>query len=132
MEYTKDYLTKKFLNPLFFDKDGNRILKEIQAHFGAQNLSLNKFLTEFEHIVNLHDPSFWSKIASIINSCFNSNIDITKHNLNREDAELYTNLKDDRHDASYATTIRFSQEIINGYENKVLDFINKTEELISR
>ena len=50
--------------------------------------------------------------------------------INKEDAELYTNLKDDRHDASYATNSKFSQEIIEDYENKVLDFINKAEELI--
>ena len=50
--------------------------------------------------------------------------------INKEDAELYTNLKDDRHDASYATNIKFSQEIVGDYEHKVLDFINKTEELI--
>lgn len=52
--------------------------------------------------------------------------------INKEDAELYTNLKDDRHDASYTTNIRFSQETIKEYENQVLDFINKTEELIQR
>ncbi|MBS3112935.1 DNA-binding protein [Candidatus Woesearchaeota archaeon] len=50
--------------------------------------------------------------------------------INKEDAELYTNLKDDRHDASYATNIRFSQETIDIYETKVLDFVNKTEELL--
>ena len=65
--------------------DLNRILKEIQTHIDAQNLSLNKILTEFEHIFNLHDPNFWTKIVSIINSCFNSNMDITKYNLNKED-----------------------------------------------
>ncbi len=52
--------------------------------------------------------------------------------INKEDAELYTNLKDDRHDASYATNIKFSQKTIGYYENKVLDFINKTEELIQQ
>lgn len=52
--------------------------------------------------------------------------------INKEDAELYTNLKDDRHEASYATDIKFDQETIIDYENKVLDFINKTEELIQR
>jgi len=52
--------------------------------------------------------------------------------INKEDAELYTTLKDDRHDASYATNIKFNQETINDYESKVLDFINKTEELIQR
>jgi|SRR3989344_2480259 len=50
--------------------------------------------------------------------------------INKEDAELYTNLKDDRHDASYATNIRFSEETIDTYETKVLDFVNKTEELL--
>ena len=50
--------------------------------------------------------------------------------INKEDAELYTSLKDDQHDASYATNIKFSQETIKDYENKVLDFVNKAEELM--
>lgn len=52
--------------------------------------------------------------------------------INKEDAELYTNLKGDRHDASYATNIKFGQKTITDYENKVLGFINKTEELIQK
>ena len=52
--------------------------------------------------------------------------------INKEDAELYTNLKGDRHDASYATNIKFSQETIKNYENRVLDFVNKTEELVQQ
>ena len=52
--------------------------------------------------------------------------------ISKEDAELYTNLKDDRHDASYTTNIKFSKEMIEDYENKVLDFMNKAEELIQR
>src|SRR3989344_4806538 len=51
--------------------------------------------------------------------------------INKEDAELYTNLKEDRHDASYVTNIKFDRDTIDDYENKVLDFINKAEELIS-
>src|SRR3989344_3664764 len=50
--------------------------------------------------------------------------------INKEDAELYTNLKGDRHNASYATNIKFSRETIKDYENQVLDFVNKTEELM--
>jgi len=50
--------------------------------------------------------------------------------ISKEDAELYTNLKEDRHEASYATNIKFSREMVEDYEDKVLDFINKTEELI--
>ncbi len=52
--------------------------------------------------------------------------------INKEDAELYTNLKEDRHDASYATDIKFNQQTIDDYESKVLDFINKAEELIEK
>lgn len=85
MEYTKDYLAKKFLKPLFFDKDGNGILKEMQSYFDAQNISPNKLLTEFGNIVNLYDTNFWGKIVSIINSCFNANVDITNYDLNKED-----------------------------------------------
>ncbi len=50
--------------------------------------------------------------------------------INKDDAELYTSLKEDRHDASYATNIKFDRETIETYEDKVLDFINKTEELM--
>jgi len=49
--------------------------------------------------------------------------------ISKDDAELYTDLKQDRHDASYSTSIKFSKELITFYENKVLDFINKTEGL---
>src|SRR3989338_10201220 len=50
--------------------------------------------------------------------------------ISKEDAELYTNLKADRHDASYTTNIKFNQETINDYESKVIDFVNKVEELV--
>jgi len=50
--------------------------------------------------------------------------------ISKEDAELYTSLKGDRHDASYATNIKFTQETIKEYEEKILDFVNKSEELL--
>ena len=49
--------------------------------------------------------------------------------ISKEDAEFYTQLKDDRHDASYTTNIKFNNKTIADYENKVLDFINKSEEM---
>ena len=49
--------------------------------------------------------------------------------INKEDAELYTQLKDDRHDASYATNIKLNNQIVQNYEDKVLNFINKAEEI---
>jgi len=50
--------------------------------------------------------------------------------ISKDDAEFYTNLKGDRNNASYSTDIKFNNEMIKDYEGKVLDFINKTEELI--
>ena len=55
---------------------------------------------------------------------------INELSISKEDAELYTTLKDDRHTASYATENMFTNKQISIYEEKVLDFINKAEELI--
>jgi uncharacterized protein (UPF0332 family) len=52
--------------------------------------------------------------------------------ISKEDAELYTKLKEDRHGASYTTDLKFSDKAIETYESKVLDFINKAEDLISK
>jgi uncharacterized protein (UPF0332 family) len=50
--------------------------------------------------------------------------------LNKEDAALYTSLKDDRHKASYASQIQFDGMTVQEYESKVVDFINKTENML--
>lgn len=51
--------------------------------------------------------------------------------INKEDAELYTNLKKDRHDASYSTETLFTKEKIEEYRFKVIEFLQKTEEIIN-
>lgn len=50
--------------------------------------------------------------------------------IKKEDAELYTRLKEDRHKASYESKISFTDKIIQEYRQKVKDFIQRTEELI--
>ncbi|MBU2589844.1 MAG: HEPN domain-containing protein [Nanoarchaeota archaeon] len=50
--------------------------------------------------------------------------------IKKEDAELYTKLKEDRHKASYESKINFTNKNINDYKQKVKNFIQKTEELI--
>jgi uncharacterized protein (UPF0332 family) len=55
---------------------------------------------------------------------------ISELSISKEDAELYSNLKGDRHNASYTTKSKFDNETIKLYEYQVLDFINKTEEII--
>jgi len=84
MEYTKDYLAKKYLRPLFFDKDGSLIIKEVRAYFEAQNISLNKILTEFDNLTDMYDLEYWKKIVKIVNESFNSSIDIITFNIKSE------------------------------------------------
>ncbi|MBN2880836.1 hypothetical protein JXM83_02175 [Candidatus Woesearchaeota archaeon] len=48
--------------------------------------------------------------------------------ISKEDAQLYSNLKQERHNASYNTNILFSNEMILDYEEKVLEFLNTTKE----
>lgn len=55
---------------------------------------------------------------------------INNLSINKEDAELYTRLKTDRHYASYQTDKAFTNLIIGTYETQVLEFIQKAEEII--
>ncbi len=125
-----------------------------KARHNIEFYKLNKPYNKFNDwlVVTLYYALYHSALALITNKNFSSKnhyatililikeysitLDeaklLNELSINKEDAELYTNLKDDRHDASYATNIKFSQETISDYENKVLDFINKTEELIQR
>ncbi len=50
--------------------------------------------------------------------------------LNKDDANFYNTLKEERHNASYSTYSKFSQELIESYEKGVIDFIIKTEEIL--
>ena len=131
----------------------------VRSHLKKARHNLEFYRLNKEHptfndwlIVTLYYSLYHSALALITNKNFSSKnhyatililikgYAITKDearllnelSINKEDAELYTNLKDDRHDASYATNIRFGQETVNDYENKVLDFVNKTEELLQR
>ena len=125
-----------------------------KARHNLEFFRLNKEHSKFNDwlIVTLYYSLYHSALALITNRNYSSKnhyatililikeYSITKDearlldelSISKEDAELYTNLKDDRHDASYATDIKFSQETIKDYENQVLDFVNKTEELIQK
>lgn len=47
--------------------------------------------------------------------------------LTKSDAEFYTSLKQDRHDANYSTESLFTSESINNLRTKTISFINKIE-----
>jgi uncharacterized protein (UPF0332 family) len=125
-----------------------------KARHNLEFYKLNKSNTKFNDwlIVTLYYALYHSALALITNKRYSSKnhyatililikeYPITKDeanlidemSINKEDAELYTNLKDDRHDASYKTSIKFDRGRVGDYEDKVIDFINKTEELISK
>ncbi|MFP4402749.1 MAG: DNA-binding protein [Nanoarchaeota archaeon] len=123
-----------------------------KARHNLEFYNLNKKYNKFNDwlIVTLYYSLYHSALALITNKNYTSKnhyatililikeYKITKQevellnelSINKEDAELYTRLKDDRHDASYQTDIKFNEQKIKEYEDKVFEFINKTEELI--
>ena len=123
-----------------------------KARHNLEFYKLNKQHNEFNDwlIVTLYYSLYHSALALITNKNYTSKnhyatililikeYPITKDeakllnelSINKDDAELYTSLKEDRHNASYQTNIKFDEKTIIDYENKVLEFINKTEELI--
>ena len=157
----KEYLEKEIhffiLKKQIKKIDNNKEL--VVSHIKKARHNLEFFKLNREHhkfndwlIVTLYYTLYHSALALITNKNYSSKnhyatililikeYSITRDeakllddlSISKEDAELYTNLKDDRHDASYTTNIKFSKEMIEDYENKVLDFMNKAEELIQR
>src|SRR3989338_5270427 len=147
------FLTKKQIKKI--NKNPELVNSHLKkARHNLEFYKLNKDYHKFNDwlIVTLYYSLYHSALALITNRNYSSKnhyatililikeYSITKDearllnelSISKEDAELYTNLKADRHDASYATNSRFSQKTIEDYENKVLDFINKTEELIQK
>ena len=108
-------------NPNFYD--WLIVTLYYSLYHSALALITNKNYTSKNHyatiLILIKEYSISKDEATLLN-----NLSISK-----DDAELYTDLKQDRHDASYSTSIKFSKELITFYENKVLDFINKTEGL---
>ena len=123
-----------------------------KARHNLEFFKINKEQSDFNDwlIVILYYSLYHSALALITNKQYKSKnhyatilllikeYTITKNeaillnqlSINKDDAKLYTSLKNDRHDASYVTNSKFNQETITNYETQVLDFINKTEELI--
>ena len=147
------FITKKHIKKIINNPElVNSHLKK--ARHNLEFYKLNKEHHKFNDwlIVTLYYSLYHSALALITNKNYSSKnhyatililikeYSITKDearllnelSINKEDAELYTNLKADRHYASYTTNIKFNQETTNTYETKVIDFINKTEELIQR
>lgn len=145
------FITKKQIN---FIAENKELVKSHlkKARHNLEFFKLNKEHSKFNDwlIVTLYYSLYHSALALITNKKYSSKnhyatililikeysitedeVNLIKElSINKEDAELYTNLKEDRHDASYATNIKFDEKTINNYEDKVLDFMNKTEELL--
>ncbi len=57
---------------------------------------------------------------------------IDKTQLTKSDAEFYTSLKQDRHDASYSTESIFSEDSIKDLRKRTIAFINKIETILEK
>src|SRR3989344_1035932 len=123
-----------------------------KARHNIEFYKLNKHYNKFNDwlIVTLYYALYHSALALITNKNYSSKnhyatililikeYSITKDeaellnelSVSKEDAELYTSLKEDRHDASYSTNTKFSQDKVDDYESRVLDFINKAESIL--
>ncbi len=147
----KFFIRKKHIKIIKDNKDlVSSHLKKARHNLEFYNLNKKNHKFNDWLIVTLYYSLYHSALALITNKSYSSKnhyatililikeYSITKDeaellnelSMNKEDAELYTKLRDDRHDASYATDIKFNDQKIKEYEDKVLDFINKTEELI--
>ncbi|MFT4305242.1 MAG: DNA-binding protein [Candidatus Woesearchaeota archaeon] len=145
------FINKKHIKIIKENKDLVKShIKKSRHNLEFYNLNKNYIKFNDWLIVMLYYSLYHSALALITNKNYSSKnhyatililikeYSITKDevklfnelSINKEDAELYTNLKSDRQDASYETDIKFNQEIIKYYEDKVFEFINKTEELI--
>lgn len=56
---------------------------------------------------------------------------IEELSITKTDAEFYTDLKQKRHDASYSTAEAFTKEQVDAYREKVIEFRQKTIDIIS-
>jgi len=155
----KKYLSKEILffktkKQIRIIKENKELVKSHikKARHNLEFFKLNKDYHKFNDwlIVTLYYSLYHCALALLVNKNYSSKnhyatililikeYPVTKDevkllnelSINKEDAELYTDLKRDRHDASYSTKTKFDQETIKDYENKVLDFINKTEEIL--
>ena len=145
------YIQKKLLKPIEKDHD------LVGAHIEKAKHNLRFFDNNAKHdgyddwlIVTLYYTLYHLVLALITQKEFSSKnhtaslIFLIKHyiqfkedirllyelSIKKEDAELYTELKEERHKASYDTQHNFSKKKITEYREKVITFLHKTEELI--
>ena len=52
--------------------------------------------------------------------------------INKSDAEFYTDLKQERHQANYSTNSLFNEEKITTFRKKTISFINKAETILEK
>ena len=57
---------------------------------------------------------------------------IDRTQLTKSDAEFYTSLQENRHNASYSTEGIFDPELINDLRKRTILFINKVEHILEK
>lgn len=133
-DLVKAHIIKAKHNLLFFDK--NKEQQEFNdwliviLYYALYHLVLALIVNK-EHISKNHTASIIFLIKHYSN--LEEEIEFV-HELaiKKEDAEIYTQLKEERHKASYTTSKNFESDKINYYRTKVIFFLQKTEEIIEK
>ena len=131
-ELVAAHLDKAKHNLLFFEKnvddpqfnDWLIVTLYYALYHAALALIVNKGYTSKNHTASL---VFLIKHYALLKEDI---LFVHEFSIRKEDAELYTKLKEDRHKASYESKVSFTDKNIQYYKQKVKSFINKTEELI--
>ena len=133
-ELTLSFLKKAKHNVAFYKQNKNNnsfndwliVILYYALYHSALALITNKQFSSKNHyatiLILIKEYGISKEEADLINNL----------SINKADAELYTNLKTDRHNASYQTDKAFIDKTIIYYEDRVLHFIQKTEELIQK
>ena len=145
------FIEKKQLRKI--NENKSLIISHIEkAKHNMAFFDINKNISQFNDwlIVTLYYALYHSALALVVNKNYISKnhsatiLFLMKHyiisreeirliedlSIGKEDAELYTELKNDRHNASYSTKILFTDEKIKYYKDKVINFILKAEGII--
>ena len=122
------HLKKSIHNMDFYKENSNKdefidwliVILYYSLYHSALSLLTNKNYVSKNHqatiLILIKEYSISETEAQLIESL----------SINKNDAEFYTRLKQDRHKASYKTKTHFTKNQVNKCEKDVLKFINKT------
>jgi len=80
MEINKEILRQKIIPSLFYDKNGRRVLQNIQTELTNKSLSKSKILKQFSELSDFKDEHFWNFFVVFFNDAFSSKVKVEVSN----------------------------------------------------